>query len=161
MSKGKNSTRRGERALAFQILYGLSFTPAQDEDALRHAYWQSPDNADRDPSMDDATPPEGFAWELILGVWQQETALDAVVARFSRNWRVDRIGRIELTLLRLGLYEMLFRQDVPTKVAINEALELAKQFGEQSARPFVNGILDSVARAMDSGENVLSSENAE
>lgn len=159
MSKNRNATRRGERALAFQVLYGLSFSPAPSLGALRTAFRQSPDNADRQQE-EPATAPQGFAWELVEGVWQNSAALDAVIGRFSRNWRVDRMGRIELTLLRLGLFEMLYRQDIPAKVAINEALELAKQFGEDNARSFVNGILDSAARALENGEHLLPHENA-
>lgn len=152
MPKARNS-RRAAREQAFQILYGLSFSPAETEADVRHAYWQSPDNAL--PGTDDDNEPTGFAWELLLGVWRKAAALDAVIERHSHNWRVERIGRIELTLLRLGLYEMLCREDVPPRVAINEALELAAQFGGHNARPFVNGILDSVARAQAGGEDVL------
>lgn len=181
MSKAKNATRRAERALAFQVLYGLSFAPAASLGALRAAFRQSPDNADRlaerlaeheaaveavreaarnaapgeeappVPELID-TAPTGFAWELVEGVWKNTADLDAVITRFSRNWRVDRMGHIELTLLRLGIYEMLYRTDVPSKVAINEALELARQFGEQNAHGFINGILDATARALESGD---------
>lgn len=156
MSKNRSVTRRGERALAFQVLYGLSFSPAQSLGELRRAFRQSPDNADRDMEQDaqqpELTAPQGFAWELVEGVWANSATLDEVIGRFSRNWRVDRMGRIELTLLRMGIYEMLYRDDVPSKVAINEALELAKQFGENNARPFVNGILDATAKALEAGE---------
>ncbi len=181
MSKAKNATRRSERALAFQVLYGLSFTPVTSLGALRAAFRQSPDNADRlaeqlaeyEAAVEAAqeaarnagpgdeplpaperidTAPTGFAWELVEGVWKNTVDLDAVITRFSRNWRVDRMGRIELTLLRLGIYELLYRTDIPSKVAINEALELARQFGEHNARSFVNGILDATARALETGD---------
>ena len=64
---------------------------------------------------------------------------------------VDRMGRVELTLLRLAVYEIMFRNDVPAKVAINEALELSRQFGEGNAKSFINGILDAVAKALEIG----------
>lgn len=156
MTKSRNATRRGERALAFQVLYGQSFSPAQTLGELRRAFRQSPDNADKDMAQDaeqqETTAPQGFAWELVEGVWSHGTDLDETIGRFSRNWRVDRMGRIELTLLRMSIYEMLYRDDVPAKVTINEALELAKQFGEDKARPFVNGILDAAAKALEAGE---------
>ena len=85
------------------------------------------------------------------GVWTHAAELDRHIARFSRNWRVDRMGRVELTLLRLAMYELLYRQDVPAKVAINEALELTRQFGEDNATSFVNGILDAAAKALEKG----------
>lgn len=178
MSKPKTLTRRSERALAFQVLYGLSFTPVTTVGALRHAFEHSPDNADKaaeqaaeklaqweaekalnkDPNKvfeelsTTRTAPKGFAWELVEGVWQNSDALDEIIKSFSRNWRVDRMGRIELTVLRLGIFEMLYRKDIPPKVAINEALELAKEFGEDNARSFINGILDATAKALESHE---------
>lgn len=111
-----------------------------------------PDPADTAPDRDEpAPPPGGFAWELVEGVWKHAADLDRTIARFSQNWRVDRLGKIELTLLRLALFEMLHRPDVPPKVALNEALELATRFGDDKARRFVNGILDAAVKALDNG----------
>nr|B8DJF1.1 RecName: Full=Transcription antitermination protein NusB; AltName: Full=Antitermination factor NusB [Nitratidesulfovibrio vulgaris str. 'Miyazaki F'] len=156
-NQGKKPTRRSERALAFQVLYGLSFTPATSEGALRAAYAASPDVADRNAEDEKAdrqapaTAPQGYAWEVIHGVWKTQAELDEAVSGFSQNWRVERMGRVELTLLRIAVYEMLFRDDVPAKVAMNEAIELSKQFGDDNSRGFINGILDAVARAVESG----------
>lgn len=178
MSKAKNAPRRSERALAFQVLYGLSFAPVTNIGALRQAFEASPDNADKaaelaaeelarfeaekalnkDPNkvfeqkLHVRTAPKGFAWELVEGVWAHSAELDEIITKFSRNWRVDRMGRIELTVLRLGIFEMVYRTDIPPKVAINEALELAKEFGEESARSFINGILDTTSKALESKE---------
>ena len=77
--------------------------------------------------------------------------LDSVIERFSQNWRVDRLGKIELTLLRLAVFEMLYRADVPPKVAINEALELSTRFGDAKAKSFINGILDAAIKAQEAG----------
>ena len=152
MAKGKSATRRGERELAFQVLYGLSFTPPSDREDLERIFRISPDNQARQPEQQTSSHPSGFAWELVEGVWSKSTELDAAISRFSHNWRVDRMGRIELTLLRLAVFEIIFRNDVPAKVAINEALELTRQFGEGNAKSFVNGILDAVAKALETGE---------
>lgn len=148
MSKGKNATRRGERERAFQVLYGLSFSPAANRDDVCRAFRLSPDNA----AEAGLTEPAGFAWELVEGVWSKSAELDAAIGRFSHHWRVDRMGRIELTLLRLAIFEMFFRRDVPPKVAINEALELSRQFGGGNAKNFINGILDAAAKALENGE---------
>lgn len=148
MTTKATPSRRAARALAFQILYGLGFSPAATVHQLREAYASSPDVADKGRSP----KPEGFAWELIEGIWTEQKQLDEVITQFSQNWRIDRIGRIELTLLRIAVYEMLYRMDVPAKVAINEALELSKQFGDDNARGFINGILDAAAKALESGK---------
>lgn len=157
MAKEKTATRRGGRALAFQVLYGLTFTPATSAGELRAAYWQSPDNAaalaaaremqEKEAKQGQELYPAGFAWELVEGVWKDCARLDALINAHAKNWRTDRIGRIELTVLRLALFELTSRRDdVPAKVAINEALDLAKNFGDQKAASFVNGILDAVCK---------------
>lgn len=146
-AKGNNSSRRSSRALAFQVLYGLNFSPAKDLAQLQEAYCASPDVSDRRGEAH----PVGFAWELIEGTWTNQKALDEIITRFAQNWRVERIGKIELTILRLAVYEMLYRADVPPKVAINEGIELSKQFGDDKSRNFINGILDAAAKALEAG----------
>jgi len=151
LKKTGRPSRRIEREVAFQILYSLSFSPDADEAALRSAFVNSPDFGARGLSPE----PEGFTWELVRGVWLNRAETDSAIARHSQNWRVERMGRIELTILRIGMYEILFTPDslnVPPKVAINEAVELAKNFGDQNARSFVNGILDAAVREIKTDE---------
>jgi N utilization substance protein B len=143
MPKKTGASRRSERELAFQFLYGLAFAPVHSERELRERFEQSACAADKAAAL------SGFAWELALGVWSNVQAVDAVIARFAHNWRLDRMGRIELTLLRLAVYELQYRADIPPRVTINEALDLCGQFGEASARPFINGILDAAAKALE------------
>ncbi len=112
----KKNTRRHERSLAFQILYAISFASVQSIDDVRRAFCQSPDF--QESNIDN---PSGFAWELVSGVWRNSQSIDEIITQFSHNWRIDRLGRIELTVLRMGIFEMLYRSDIPTKVAINEA----------------------------------------
>ncbi len=88
--------------------------------------------------------PEGFTWELVEGVWTYLSELDDTIKAYAKNWRLDRLGRIELTILRIALYEMLYRDDIPVKVSIAEALELTNKFAEYKAHSFVNGLLDAV-----------------
>ena len=143
MSKKTSASRRSERELAFQFLYGLDFAPARSEAELRERFAQSASAADKAAAL------SGFAWELALGVWSNVQAVDAIITRCAHNWRLDRIGRIELTLLRLAIYELYYRTDIPPRVTINEALELCRQFGEANARPFINGILDAAAKTLE------------
>lgn len=91
--------------------------------------------------------PTGFTWELVEGVWTHLKALDKSIEKYAKNWRIDRLGRIELTILRIALFEMLYRDDIPAKVSITEALELTSQFAEIKARSFINGLLDAVHKA--------------
>ncbi len=144
-------SRRTQRLKAFQFLYSQEFQSCVSEDDLRQAFLSLPvQNGARNDGAESA---EGFAWDLVLGVWQEREDLDAVIARFSRNWRIERVGRVELTILRLGAYEILRMKDVPPLVAINEALELERQFGDPRSFSFVNGILDSVYRDAEKSGN--------
>ena len=154
MAKKTGASRRSGRELAFQFLYGLDFAPVRSERELRERFEQSASAADKMVEL------SGFAWELALGVWSNVQAVDAVIARFAHNWRLDRMGRIELTLLRLAVYELRYRADIPPRVAINEALELCGQFGEASARSFINGILDAAAKALEQDAKAAGTEPA-
>ena len=145
----KEPSRRAQRLLAFQALYGQEFLEWASVEQLKAAFLAVPR---QDEALEQDGEPSGFAWELVYGVWQHRDELDAVIERFARNWHLDRVGRVELNLLRLGVYEMLYRADVPAKVSMNEALELDKQYGDSRSHTFVNGILDAVSKAVDKGE---------
>ena len=143
---------RGSGRLAFQVLYGQEFVSSPTAADLRRAFMAVPRQAEVRDEGEDVAESDGFAWELVEGVWRATAELDDIIARFARNWRLERVGRVELTLLRLAVYEMLYRPDVPAKVALNEALELERQYGEEKSRTFVNGVLDAVVKALDKGE---------
>lgn len=144
MQNSKNVPRRLSRMKAFQFLYGLEFAEIKNVQALEQSYKNFPAQEGSEENIC-----EGFAWELILGVWQNSEKLDAVIRQYSKKWRIDRVGKVELCLLRLALFEMAFRDDVPDKVAINEALELNKTFGEERSQAFINGILDSYSKSQE------------
>ena len=91
--------------------------------------------------------PEGksYANELVQGVMSTLGDLDRRIAEASANWRVDRMTRVDRNVLRLGVYELTHRLDVPRAVALDEAVELAKRYGAEDSGAFVNGVLDQVA----------------
>jgi N utilization substance protein B len=90
-----------------------------------------------------------FTEDLVAGVKEHQGKLDAMISRVAENWRLDRMAAIDRNILRLGAYEMLYRSDVPPKVAINEALELAKRYSTAQSSRFVNGILDRVLQCQE------------
>lgn len=142
MSQGKKAPRRLERAFAFKVLYGLCFTPAASEAALLDAFTLSPEQPDGLDAED------SYAWRLVYGIWKEGKGLDETIASFSQNWRVERMGKVEATILRIAVYELMRRDpDVPPKVVINEAVELSKQYSDDKSRIFVNGVLDAAAKA--------------
>jgi len=85
-----------------------------------------------------------FAEQLVAGVLGQKKELDALIARYATNWKISRMQIVDRNILRLGAYELLWLDDVPARVTMNEAIELAKDFGDDEAAKFVNGILDKI-----------------
>lgn len=149
MSKSKKSPRRQGRERAFQVLFGCNFSPEPQKECVQKTF----ENFVRvRESGSRSKLANSFAWGLISGVVDNMGALDEVIMGFSQNWRLDRIARIELTVLRVALYEMLYRHDIPVKVAINEGIELSKKFGDDKSSRFVNGILDAAAEKIRTGQ---------
>lgn len=85
-----------------------------------------------------------FAEKLVAGVLEHKKELDELIGRYATNWKVSRMQVVDRNILRLGAYELLWLDAVPAKVTMNEAIELAKDFGDDDAAKFVNGILDKV-----------------
>jgi transcription antitermination protein NusB len=125
------SRRSRAREVALQLLFQEDVNPGQPvEDIKRFVSRrvQSPDLSE-------------FCLSLVLGVHRNRGELDAMLADTAQNWSLDRMAATDRNVLRLGAYEILFT-DTPHKVAINEAVELAKRFGSAQSAAFVNGILD-------------------
>lgn len=142
---GPQTPRRKARRRAFQILYGFAFEPPVNERALLKAVKEAPRDENVPESGDD------YVLELCRGVWTRHEELDRVIGQHSQNWKLERIGKVELTVLRLALHEIMNVEDIPLRVALNEAVELSKEFGDDNSPGFVNGILDAVAKAVDQG----------
>ncbi|MGH9189073.1 MAG: transcription antitermination factor NusB [Acidimicrobiales bacterium] len=90
--------------------------------------------------------PADFASDLVTGVAAHQDELDALIARFSRDWAVDRMPALDRALLRIGVFELVHRPDVPTGAVMSEAVELAQQFSTDESPRFVNGVLAAIAR---------------
>ena len=135
--------RRTGRERALQALYQLEMAEGTSPtEALASAWSASAEEGKPDP---DAVK---FAQELVDGVQANRTQIDQLIEQHSHNWRLDRMSRIDRNVLRLGVFELKFRPDIPKKVSINEAVELGKNFGTEESSAFVNGLLDRVAVAL-------------
>lgn len=129
-------SRRLARQIAFQTLFQIDLSKADAEQALEQRL------ADANLSPRDLQ----YVQTVVRGVMQQVTALDAQIRDVSRGWQVHRLASIDRSILRLAIFEIVFMDDIPVRVAINEAVELAKAFGDQDSPAFVNGLLGTVAR---------------
>ncbi len=91
-------------------------------------------------------PVDEFAGRMALGTEANLPLIDEKIEKNSRGWKLSRLSKVSLAVLRLGIYELLFEKDTPVGVTINEAVELAKKYGGEEDAPFVNGVLGAVAR---------------
>ena len=87
-----------------------------------------------------------YTKEVLTGIEREKDAIDRLIKDACDNWRLDRITYVDINILRLGIYEMLFSEDVPPKVAIDEAIEIGKKYGNEDSREFINGVLDRVLK---------------
>ncbi len=124
------------REFAVQVLYQLDIAPEDCQRAL-NAFWMSQETA---PSQEVKT----FTGELVAGTLARREEIDERLRSYSNNWRLERMAFVDRNILRLGCYELLFRGDIPPKVTINEAVDLAKKYSGPEAGKFVNGILDKI-----------------
>ncbi|MEW6573052.1 MAG: transcription antitermination factor NusB [Bacillota bacterium] len=90
-----------------------------------------------------------FAASLVFGAHSKQDAIDRIITDLSRDWRIERMNGVDRNTMRVALFELLFRDDIPPNVAINEAVELAKRYGGEDSPRFVNGILGKVAESLD------------
>jgi N utilization substance protein B len=127
--------RRKARELTLQALYSMDLIDRWTEDPEDHLL--------SDPVVETAIV---FTRRLVQGVFRERETIDGRIQQFSRHWTLPRMNLIDRNLLRIATYEILYCDDIPEKVSINEALELAKVYGTPETRRFLNGILDSIAR---------------
>jgi transcription antitermination protein NusB len=137
-------TRRRAREFALQILYQLDVQEQLSDEQALGMFWRNfAATAEAEGAMAaDLGEIQPFAEKLVRGVREHLTELDAQIQGASKNWRLERMARVDRNLLRLALYELKHVDDVPAKVAINEAIEIAKRYGTNESSAFVNGILD-------------------
>lgn len=93
-----------------------------------------------------------FAVSLIKGTLKNLTELDEIIAKSAKNWQLKRMATVDRNIMRMASYEVLYEADIPVKVSINEAINLAKKYGDEESGKFVNGILDKIKRDLDAGD---------
>jgi N utilization substance protein B len=133
MSKALFTQRRDGRVAALQYLYAWS---------LNEPKHLSEDLVTFFENLEQPRPHYAYAEELIQGFILNQTDIDATIKTLAQNWEFERIAKIDLAILRLAIYEMKHRKDIPPVVSINEAIDLSKQFSNLDAKRFINGILD-------------------
>ena len=141
------ASRRRAREYALQALYQVDLGGGSARQALDSLWTGILDT--EDDALGHHQPEEdemAFADRLAHGVVDNRDSLDQSIQASSTNWRVARMSLVDRNILRMGAYELLYLRDIPVNVTINEAVELAKRYGTQDSKAFVNGILDRIAR---------------
>jgi len=87
-----------------------------------------------------------FSDFLVEGVYKNKDGIDSIISKYARNWQLQRMAAIDRNILRIATFELLFVDDIPPKVSINEAIEIAKKYGDKDSGKFVNGILDKISK---------------
>ncbi|HPN85185.1 MAG TPA: transcription antitermination factor NusB [Victivallales bacterium] len=140
--------RRLGREFAMQFLFQLDYDEANSIDALPY-FWEQLEKSEVYQINRNFEKAKAFAEKLIKIVVSEKDRIDSEIAKFAKNWRLDRMGCVDRNVMRVAVAEMLFLDDIPPIVSINEAVETAKFFGSESSGSFVNGILNSVKDSLD------------
>jgi N utilization substance protein B len=130
--------RTRSREIALQVLYQVEMSGGDADEAV-DLFWR---HFNPSPELQE------FSRRIVAGVRAHRNKIDAIIESFSEHWRLDRITIVDRSILRLAIFELLMCPDIPTKVVINEAVELGKRFGSDQSGSFVNGMLDSIARQL-------------
>ena len=127
--------RRKSRECALQMLFQLDIT--HDSRYLKERYWD--DNPEAESVKE-------YANRLVTGTTDHLKEIDSVLSKYAENWTVPRMGRVDRNVLRMAVFELLYLDDVPAKVTLNEAISIGKKYSEESAGSFINGILDRILK---------------
>jgi N utilization substance protein B len=133
-------SRRKARECALQILYQLDMARSGVEEAIK-AFWE----------LQESVPPEDtkeFCEDLVRGAIEHSDEIDSLIEETSSHWKLGRMAVVDRNIIRMAVYEFLYRDDIPANVTINEAIELGKKFGTEESGAFINGILDKIAETI-------------
>lgn len=130
--------RRKARETALKTLYSLDLSGADTHSPLTL----------HDANEEASAETLAFAEELVKGVITNQEEIDSIITSFSSNWKISRMAVIDRNILRIGIFELKWRPDIPARVTLNETIEIGKQFGTEESGSFINGILDKVAKSI-------------
>jgi len=135
--------RRKGRILAVQALFAYDFTRCDVSDLTRFSWVDEKNSDDVEESI------QNFASLLIAGTIENLQEVDELISRRLEHWDFSRLNRIDLAILRISVYSFLFMKDVPVSVVIDEAIDIAKDFGTDDSYRFINGVLDGIRKALE------------
>jgi N utilization substance protein B len=132
------ASRRKARILAFQALYAWEASGTPVAELLSFAWLEDKKRAGLDEELD------AFARMLIAGTIENNETIDAAIRKHLHNWTFERLKKVDLAILRVGTYSLMFQTDIPAQITMDEAIEIAKEFGSDDSYRFINGVLDGI-----------------
>jgi len=126
------------RECALKILYRIEISRESVDSSLKDFWSKAAESTDKEAY--------DFAETLVKGTFENIKTIDEVISKYADNWNIPRMAVIDRNIMRMSVYEMLYRDDIPPNVSINEAIELAKKYGDVDSGKFVNGILDKIKK---------------
>ncbi len=129
-------TRQKQRKVVFQLVYSLNYQGLEQKDSILQSYFAQREGEEPLPYITDTV-------EGIVANWDE---INRIIEPCLKKWSMKRVSAVCLSILRLAVYELRFNSDVPDRVAINEAIELAKEFGDEDSGSFVHGVLSAIAK---------------
>ncbi|MCM3126465.1 MULTISPECIES: transcription antitermination factor NusB [unclassified Paenibacillus] len=133
--------RRLAREIVVQSLYQMEMNEVEAKAAVDMLFEEAAEENESGVVIKNEPVMHAYVLEHVRGIWENKEALDGLLADYLKGWQVSRLSRVDRQILRLAAYEMLYREDVPAKVAVNEGIELSKHFGTEESGKFVNGVL--------------------
>ncbi|MDP3178902.1 MAG: transcription antitermination factor NusB [Spirochaetaceae bacterium] len=132
------ASRRKARILAFQTLYAWDAAGGETADLLRFDWLE----AEKRESLDEEVAT--FARLIVAGTLERIAEVDGTIRSHLQNWTFERLKRVDLAILRMGAYSLLYQRDIPAQITIDEAIEIAKEYGSEDSYRFINGVLDGI-----------------
>ena len=126
--------RRKSRELAVKVLFHIEYNHDNPKEAFDLVY----------EHFSQGTPAIPFSKGLVFGVCENKKVLDKVISQASRNWKITRMSQVDKSILRIAVFEILFMEEIPPRVSIDEAVELGKKYGSEDSSRFINGVLDNI-----------------
>ncbi|MBW4081805.1 transcription antitermination factor NusB [Paenibacillus sp. S150] len=141
--------RRLAREIIVQSLYQMEMNEVESAEAVEMLIAEASEENETDHVITDEIELKAYVVAHVNGVWEHKAAIDDMLEHYLKGWQMSRLSRVDRQILRLATFEMVFADDVPAKVAVNEAIDLAKHFGTDDSGKFVNGVLGKMIQEID------------
>jgi len=138
--------RRKSRELALKLLYQMSISKENYKDVLCGLEEDKEKGAADEEGIDLKDIDMGYINRVLQGVEENKELIDREIEKHLLNWKINRLSKIDLTIIRISAYEVLFEVDIPNSVSINEAIELGKKYSDEKSASFINGVLDKIIK---------------